>query len=82
MSWKTLRRLVMGNINKDTPVAMAKPIMKPFKSLETNAKPSDTVTKVPARVMVTDAKMEKATMGSCSSIGRHARMVLATLLWY
>jgi hypothetical protein len=69
----------MGRMSNDTAVAIANPIRKVFKSLEMNTRPSETVMNVPIRVIVTVEKMEKETIGSCSSMGRQARIAFAGL---
>ena len=69
----------MGSMKRDTADAIANPIMKPLSSLVMNDSPWPSVVNVPARVIVTEVKMEKATMGSCNSSGLHARRELAPL---
>ena len=69
----------MGRIKRDTADAIANPIMKPLSNLVMNDNPSSTVVNVPPRVIVTEVKIEKATIGSCNSRGLHARRELAPL---
>jgi PleD family two-component response regulator len=69
----------MGKMSNDTAMAIANPIRKVFRSLEMNTRPSEIVMNVPIRVMVTVEKMENDTIGSCSSIGRQARIAFAGL---
>lgn len=47
--------------------------MNPLSNLVTNANPSARARNVPARVSVTEQKIENATMGSCSFNGFQAR---------
>lgn len=79
MSWKTLPLLVLGRIKSETLDAMANPIKNPFKRRGMNSRAEEISVNVPARVMVIEAKIENATIGSWSSIGFSARREFAAL---